>query len=53
MRALVLALALLGLAGCAETVRCPEGEIFGDGGACVAIPDAGPPPADSGMRDGG
>jgi len=30
------------LAGCAETVRCPDGRIFDDHGECVEIPDAGP-----------
>ena len=48
-----LALALLAfvalLAGCAETVRCPDGQIFGHDGACVPIPDAGPQAA----RDAG
>jgi len=32
-------------AGCAETVRCPDGRVFDDDGECVAIPDAGPPDA--------
>lgn len=35
------------LSGCAETVRCPDGQVFGDNGDCAPIPDAGPP------RDGG
>ncbi len=53
MRALLLVLFVVTVAGCAETVRCPEGRIFADGGACVSIPDAGPPPRDAGGRDGG
>ena len=36
--------------GCAETVRCPDGEVFGESGECVDIPDAGP---DGGRGDGG
>lgn len=44
MRRLLAAAALLViLAGCAETVRCPEGQVFGDDGRCKAI----------GARDGG
>lgn len=39
--ALFLALAL-GIAGCVETVRCPAGQIFDEGGDCVPIPDGGP-----------
>lgn len=39
MRWLLLALLLT---GCAETVRCPDGQVFDDDGACVDIPDAGP-----------
>lgn len=51
MRALVLAwIALawmvlaLAVAGCTETVRCPDGQIFDAMGACVDIPDSGPRP---------
>ena len=36
---------LVGLAlgaGCAETIRCEPGSVFGDDGRCVAIPDGGP-----------
>ncbi|HJL18069.1 MAG TPA: hypothetical protein RMH99_20565 [Sandaracinaceae bacterium LLY-WYZ-13_1] len=40
------------LGGCAETVRCPEGEIFDEAGECVSIPDGGPP-TDGGAPDGG
>ena len=36
-----LALVLL-LSACAETQRCPDGQIFDDAGRCVPIPDAGP-----------
>jgi len=45
---------LLG-AGCAETVRCPDGQIFDEAGECVQIPDAGVDagPADGGPADGG
>lgn len=32
----------LALGGCPETVRCPDGQVFDDDGACVPIPDAGP-----------
>lgn len=52
MRALGL-VALLALAtGCAETVRCPDGEIFDERGECAPIPDAGPGPGtDAGAPD--
>jgi phenylpropionate dioxygenase-like ring-hydroxylating dioxygenase large terminal subunit len=36
-------IALLFLGGCAETVRCPDGQYFDRDGRCVPIPDAGPP----------
>jgi hypothetical protein len=49
MRRLLAAAALLViLAGCAETVRCPEGQVFGDDGRCKAIGAR-----DGGARDGG
>ncbi len=47
----LLALALL--SGCAEVVRCPNGEIFADGGGCTAIPDAGLPPDAASAPDAG
>ena len=50
MRAWLLLAAVL-LAGCAETVRCADGEIFDDDGSCVPIPDAGPD--EDGGADGG
>ena len=37
---LVAIVALLGTS-CAETVRCPDGEIFDMKGKCIDIPDAG------------
>ncbi|MBX3270899.1 MAG: hypothetical protein KF729_11605 [Sandaracinaceae bacterium] len=40
MRRLLIALFVL-VAGCVETVRCPDGEIFDARGECVPIPDAG------------
>ena len=42
-RATILCLLLmtLGLYSCAETVRCPEGEVFDETGRCIPIPDAG------------
>lgn len=43
MRLASLMLFALVLLGCAETVRCPEGQVFGSGGACVPIPDGGGP----------
>ncbi len=49
----VLVVALL-VAGCAETVRCPDGEVFDEDGECVPIPDAGPEDAGSDAgSDGG
>ena len=39
------------LLGCAESVRCPENEVFDDAGVCAPIRDAGPdggPPTDGG-----
>ena len=42
MRRLLFAMMLI-LAGCAETVRCPDGQVFGDDGRCEPIDD----------RDGG
>ncbi len=48
---LVVSLLAAVATGCVETVRCPDGEFFGDGGGCVQIPDAGPP--DAGASDGG
>lgn len=51
MRAVVALILLVALGGCAETVRCPEGEIFDSDNACVPIPDAGPD--DDASRDGG
>jgi hypothetical protein len=51
MRVVLAALlvAMLG-AGCAETVRCPDGQIFADDGTCVPIPDAG---VEDASTDGG
>lgn len=50
--ALVLLAFVALLAGCAETVRCPDGQIFDDDGACVPIPDGGPQaPRDAARRD--
>ena len=50
-RALFLSMMVLGVcAGCAETVRCPDGQVFDEMGECVPIPDAG---ADAGALDGG
>lgn len=42
-RATLLSFLLIafGLYSCAETVRCPEGEVFDETGRCIAIPDAG------------
>lgn len=37
---LVVFVALLAMA-CAETARCPMGQIFDSNGQCVDIPDAG------------
>lgn len=50
MRVLVAILALLGClaAGCAETQRCPDAEVFDEGGRCRPIPDAGDPDAGDG-----
>lgn len=47
---LVVLLASAAAAGCVETVRCPEGEIFDERGECIAIPDAG---TDAGSPDAG
>lgn len=47
-----IALALLVLAGCAETVRCPEGQVFDEAGACVPIPDAGSSQGDASADSG-
>lgn len=46
---LATALAWTTLTACAETVRCPDGEIFDENGACVPIPDGGP--GDAGPAD--
>lgn len=46
-----IALALVVFAGCAETVRCPDGQVFGDDGACIPIADAGS--GDDAGGDGG
>ena len=32
----------LAAAGCAETVRCPDGQIFDEDGECINIRDGGP-----------
>lgn len=47
---LVVFLTSAAAAGCVETVRCPEGEIFDERGECIAIPDAG---TDASSPDGG
>ncbi len=47
---LAVLLACAAAAGCVETVRCPDGEIFDERGECIAIPDAG---TDAGSPDGG
>jgi len=54
-RALWVALLAAALAaGCAETVRCPDGQVFDDDGECAPIPDAGPGDAGSAAEaDGG
>lgn len=41
MRTLWILVGVLALAGCSETVRCPDGQIFDEDGACVDIPDGG------------
>ncbi len=53
MRAWLGLLAWIALAtGCAETVRCPDGEVFDERGECVPIPDAGTSPGpDAGTPD--
>lgn len=51
MRAALALVVLLAFGGCAETVRCPDGEIFDSDGACVPIPDGGPD--DDAGSDGG
>lgn len=38
---LPIALAAALVTGCAETVRCPDGHVFGPRGECVPIPDGG------------
>ncbi len=37
----LIVIVFLVLAGCAETVRCPDGQIFASDGTCVPITDAG------------
>ena len=45
-----MALVIAGMVsvGCAETVRCPDGEIFDDDAECTPVPDAG---SDAGSED--
>lgn len=45
MRTMRLVLLLAFLSGCAETVRCPDGEVFDDDGDCEPITDR---PTDAG-----
>ncbi|MCB9591278.1 MAG: hypothetical protein H6719_00990 [Sandaracinaceae bacterium] len=56
MRRWALVFAVFGAlsGGCAETVRCDDGEVFDDGGECGPIPDAGVDAGnDAGPEDAG
>lgn len=54
MRVLALLMLVLLAVGCAETVRCPDGEVFDGDDECAPIPDAGADDAGSdASADGG
>lgn len=53
MRVLAWIVLVVALVGCAETVRCPDGQIFSATGECVPIPDGGSRPDASDASDAG
>jgi hypothetical protein len=48
MRRILVVFWILASVSCAETVRCPDGEVFDEDGDCVPIPDAAGEASDGG-----